>query len=183
MDQYSSRLLKLLVKNILESESDEYMIFSPESPVFFRSIRQILLDILYESTGSYSDLQKHVAALLRHLIQTEKQSNDTDDSLNLRILLAYLTDHLFDATLKSVADHFHFSESAFSKQVKKISGEKFSDLLRRMKLKKATEFLEQTDMSIESIAQYINYSNRYSFERAFLKEYGVLPKEYKENHF
>lgn len=182
MDQYNSQLLKLLAKNILEEESYEYILIGLNTTEIRRFIEQILNDILNESGDSSARLRKDVISLLHYLIKTEKEENNANNILDIKAVFEYLTENISNVTLKSAAEHFHFSESAFSKQIKRLAGEKFSDVLRDMKLKKAIEYLEKTDMSIESIAQYLNYSNRYSFERSFQSVYGMLPREYKALH-
>ena len=51
------------------------------------------------------------------------------------------------------------------------------DLLR---LEKAKELLEGSEMKIEDVAEKVGYNSSYSFARFFKKHMGVSPKEYRD---
>ena len=58
-----------------------------------------------------------------------------------------------------------------------VDGKEYVDLLR---LEKAKELLEGSEMKIENVAEKVGYNSSYSFARFFKKHMGVSPKEYRD---
>ena len=49
-------------------------------------------------------------------------------------------------------------------------------------LKKAAQYLTETNESIGSIATRLQFTNRTHFYSLFKQKYGVTPKEYRQSH-
>ncbi len=54
--------------------------------------------------------------------------------------------------------------------------------LRRIRLKRAQEYLERTDKSIGEISQLCGFSNQFIFSTAFKKDFGVSPSVFRKQH-
>lgn len=85
--------------------------------------------------------------------------------------------------LKSAADHFGMKESAFSYRFKREMGETFKDYSERRRIEASKALLEETNESVESIADKVGFSSAgsSSFIRAFKKSVGVTPQRYRES--
>jgi len=69
------------------------------------------------------------------------------------------------------------SDSAFSRYFKARSGQKFTDMVRQLRLTQACRLLESTDEPITAIATTVGYSNLSNFNRQFLQTYGKTPRQ------
>ena len=59
------------------------------------------------------------------------------------------------------------SESAFSKYFKRMSGQTFSDTVRKLRLAQAGKLLKDTDLAVGSIYHRAGYPNLSNFNRQF----------------
>ena len=55
----------------------------------------------------------------------------------------------------------------------------FVDYVQGIRMKKAKTLLKNTNMSVESIAEAVGYSNVEHFSRQFKKKYGLAPIQYR----
>ena len=72
---------------------------------------------------------------------------------------------------------FHYSESFFSRLIKKKLGKSFSELVRELRLSHGQELLQQTSYTLRQICDIIGYDSVSAFSRAYKTRYGISPKE------
>lgn len=106
-----------------------------------------------------------------------------DDELGADVVdrvLAYVFDHLTDEVrMGSAAKLVGMSESGFSRYFKRISGQSFSDTVRKLRLAHAGQLLEQTSKPVSVIYTEVGYANLSNFNRQFLREHGRTPSAYR----
>ena len=56
----------------------------------------------------------------------------------------------------------------------------FKDIVKRIKLEKAVQLLDTTDLNIQRISEISGYANKEHFMRQFKKEYGTSPSTYRK---
>lgn len=54
------------------------------------------------------------------------------------------------------------------------------EYIREIKLRKAREYLKNTDLSVSEVVYNIGYKNRSYFSRIFSERFGILPTEYRK---
>lgn len=97
--------------------------------------------------------------------------------------IAYIFDHLDgDVSLSSAARLAHMSDSAFSRYFKKASGLTFSAMVRKLRIANACRLLESSNMAVAAIASTTGYNNLANFNRQFLAETGMTPRDYRRRH-
>ena len=97
--------------------------------------------------------------------------------------ISYIFDNLDgDVTLSGAARLAHMSDSAFSRYFKSASGLTFSAMIRKLRIANACRLLEAGDLGVSAIASTIGYNNLANFNRQFLAEMGMTPREYRQNH-
>ena len=84
-----------------------------------------------------------------------------------------------DISLDDVSREIDISPYYFSKIFKEAMGENFIEYLTNLRIEKAKELLDKTDMSMKEICVEVGYSNPNYFSRIFKKNVGVTPTEYK----
>ncbi len=82
-------------------------------------------------------------------------------------------------TLFSIAQKYFYNSSYFSRAFKQKFGCSLVEYIARERVKKAEELLRTTTESVESIALACGFGDRTSLYRAFEKNYGCLPTEYR----
>ncbi len=85
-----------------------------------------------------------------------------------------------DLSLDDISRIVDISPYYFSKIFKEETGVNFIDYLTNIRIEKAKELLLSTDCSMKEICTRIGYSDPNYFSRAFKKNVGVTPTEFKE---
>ncbi len=85
-----------------------------------------------------------------------------------------------DLSLNYVCDYLGISVSHFSIIFKNAYGETFMEALTRIRMGKAKELIENTDMKNYEIAEKVGFENPHYFSVSFKKATGKTPKEYAQ---
>jgi len=84
-------------------------------------------------------------------------------------------------TLESVAAALFVSSSKLSRYFRELTGNSFSEYIRKIRLDKACELLKDTEMPIEEIVTHCGLKDIPSFYRVFNTYTGVTPGTYRTN--
>lgn len=85
-----------------------------------------------------------------------------------------------ELTLKSVADFAGLNEKYFSTRFTSKEGVTFSNYLTGVRIRKARELMETTDLKIYEISQSVGYNSVEHFTRVFKKMCGVSPGSWRK---
>lgn len=83
-------------------------------------------------------------------------------------------------SLQELAHYTGYSVSHFSAAFKNSTGHSPLSYFNIMKVKKACELLDTTDMKINQISCMVGIDDAYYFSRLFTKTIGISPKKYRE---
>jgi two-component system response regulator YesN len=82
--------------------------------------------------------------------------------------------------LETVAREIHLSPTYFSALFKKMTGCSFAKYLTRVRIAKAKELLENTDISVTDIALQVGFNDPAYFAAIFRREFGLTPLAYRK---
>ena len=68
------------------------------------------------------------------------------------------------------------SHSAFYRKVKSLTGCTAAEFIRKVKLRKSRQLLEQGGHTVSEVAQLTGFNNLGNFRQAFKKEFGMPPQ-------
>lgn len=80
-----------------------------------------------------------------------------------------------------VSNHISMNYSLFSFVFKQYTGTNFVNYLKEIRIAKARELLEETDLKIIEISNMVGYENEKHFMKTFKTVCGVSPSEYRKN--
>ncbi len=99
----------------------------------------------------------------------------------IRTAKKYIEDHFDkDISLDDVSRVVNISPYYFRKVFKEASGLNFIEYLTNIRIEKAKDLLENSNLSIKEICVSCGYTDPNYFSRSFKKNVGVTPTEYKE---
>ena len=130
-----------------------------------RSINQVTMGLLF--------LQ-----LLNYIERVETNSQNSSQKMMIDVL-GYIEEHYRDGGLNQLAELLNYDVSFLSKEIKKITGRNYTDLVQEKRLNQAAYLLENTSMSVMDIGLAVGYDNLSYFHRIFQKRYGVTPRKYR----
>ena len=97
-------------------------------------------------------------------------------------VVAYINNHLDETLdLKTLANEAALSDFHFHRIFKALKGEAIGGYITRLRLEATARLLRYTALTIEEIAFNIGYETPASFSKAFKKQYGISPTEYRTN--
>ena len=132
-----------------------------------RSILQVTMGLLF--------LQ-----LLNHIERLEKNAGNSGQKLMIDVL-GYIEEHYRDGELQQLAENLNYDIYFLSKEIKKITGRNYTDLIQEKRLNQAAYLLEHTAMSVMDVGLAVGYDNLSYFHRIFQKRFGTTPRKYRVN--
>ena len=172
----------------LESISEPTCFISPES------LPEVLLEIrreMKEKSEAWDFacnalLQKLYVEIYRLLTKSggKEKGYTPDDSKHSRYyrIEMWFADNLANQiTEDDLADEISLSSRQLSRVLADIYGMSFREKLVDLRLHRAAQLLEQTELNIESIATAVGYRSLSGFHRAFLKHFGCSAYKYRKN--
>ena len=84
-------------------------------------------------------------------------------------------------TLGSIADRLFVSKAHLSRLFKRLTGEMFSDYLRKVRFSHACKLLTETTLSVSEISHSCGFKDLSSFRRVFSDFEGMPPSDYRKS--
>jgi len=125
---------------------------------------------------------RRLAELLRSAIVFRNRNRAGYGDPTISRARAYLSQHYADPNLmlQDVAGEVHLSQSHFSTVFAQETGLTFTQYLTALRIGKARELLEATEMRSSQIALEVGYNDSHYFSYLFKKTTGMTPSEYRK---
>lgn len=130
-----------------------------------RSINQVTMGLLFLQLMNYMD----------HM-ETNAENNQQKLVIDV---LGYIEEHYRDGELSELSRLLHCDMYWLSKEIKKLTGVNYIDLVKKKRLNQAGYLLRNTALSVMDIGMMVGYDNMSYFHRIFQKEYGMTPRHYR----
>lgn len=118
--------------------------------------------------------------IYRRCHKKDGMDNKKEELVITNAALKYMEENLGkNITLHDIANYTGYSISHFSMIFKNNTGHSPLSYFNIMKIKKACELLETTDMKINQISCVVGIIDSYYFSRLFTKIVGISPKKYR----
>jgi YesN/AraC family two-component response regulator len=85
-------------------------------------------------------------------------------------------------SLEDVSDSLQVSSVYLSKKFKEELGTSFVHVLSEIRMAKAIQLLDSTDITISKIAELVGFENQHYFSTSFKKIVGVSPIQYRQGY-
>lgn len=106
----------------------------------------------------------------------------TNNRLYYDICNKILHDHTNKISLKTLSEHFNYSESYISHLFKKNSGMTINQYVNSLRIAEAKGMLAATRMSVQEIAMTVGFSDSNYFTNVFRALVGVSPREWRKSN-
>lgn len=84
-----------------------------------------------------------------------------------------------DLSLDTLGSIVHLHPAYLSKVFKEVSDENLSGYITDVRMQKAAQLLENTELKVQDIMRQLGYQKCQHFSKLFKDKYGVTPKEYR----
>ena len=149
-------------------------------------------DVYLQKPFNMDVLKSHLKQLINsRKILFKKYFNGIDFSENTTSLdqefmlnvLAYINNNINDNNLnvENLADELLLSRSKLYRKIKALTGLTANEFIRNIRLEKSKDFIENSEFSISEICYKVGFSSPSYFTKCFKLQYGLLPKEIRDN--
>lgn len=158
--------------------------------VLFYGIQDVLADVLhkrgqeitplvYDINTSYDEVATYLEDQASRILSLTAQPEKPDTKYEI---LQFIRENYGrpDLCLSLLADTFRLSEAYVSRLVKAQTGYSYSEYVEDIRMKRATELLAETNLTIAEIALQLGYDNQSTFFKAFKRRYHVPPSSFRE---
>jgi len=121
---------------------------------------------------------RHILARLAMLLTYRSPASPQGLNIDklIDVMLARITE---SCTLDDLAAEANMARSTFSRHFREKTGYPPIDYYLRLKIQKACELLETTDLQIAEVSRHLGYTDAHYFSRLFKKYMGVAPSHYR----
>lgn len=160
--KYSCRALNYF---LLQIKLENRVLDDIHIPVFNSKNFQYLFRT--EFPACFREICEHIN--LERASEAKKGNNELVDFIN-----SHYNDPQLDITM--VTDHFGISAPTLQKRMNAFAGKTFSAYVEELRMNKARQALQDSDMSVQEIAELVGYANTNSFYKAYRRCFGESPR-------
>lgn len=152
--------------------------------MYFKELLCECCDPSINSTDIITNLFALIITELLNVYESDQVRNDyKEDRDSIIPILHFIEANFKTCTRAEVADIFHVSEKHLTNLIKKHTGQTFIELVQSQKLSFSAKLLRNTKMPITDVINECGYENANFFYKKFKEEFGMSPKEYRNNLF
>ncbi|TRX66285.1 two-component regulator propeller domain-containing protein [Carboxylicivirga sp. M1479] len=154
--------------------ADAYMI-KPFNPILL--LEKVNLLIESRRKLSYKFAEKVV-------LEPKGEVIEKDDVKLLKQIISIVEENIDNVTFtkEELATKMAMSYMTLYRKCKKMIDITPGAYIRSMRLKRAAQYLRETDMTVLEIIDKVAYADAKSFRRGFSKEFGMIPSEYRKKY-
>jgi AraC-like DNA-binding protein len=117
---------------------------------------------------------------LVHALSTNKEFNSDEDEQAVEKAKFFLRENLESSLdMKKLIKELPMSYSKFRKLFKEVTGESPNQYHLNLRLDKARELLNTTNLNVTEVAYNLGFESVFYFSKLFKKKNGVSPKSYR----
>lgn len=137
----------------------------------------------YLPTGTPAANLQQLHGIVNELFRQKSALQLSDKQQLCEDLVSFIRSNFSDPTLClfSLSSHFNVSERFTHNAIQSITGMNFSNFLFQCRMQEAARLLQQSDCSINEVAERCGYPAISTFYRNFKKYYQMTPADYKDS--
>ncbi|MDF9796461.1 signal transduction histidine kinase/DNA-binding response OmpR family regulator/streptogramin lyase [Catalinimonas alkaloidigena] len=118
------------------------------------------------------------------LIQPSEVTVTPADETFLKSAISLVEENMEDPefNVEQLVKELGMSRSKLHLKMKAVTGQSCSEFIRTIRLKRAVQLLEKSEMSVKEVMSYTGFSTASYFSKCFRKQFGVIPSEYVKRH-
>lgn len=176
------RTLHIPVILLTAQSSDQHRIAGLEAGAIEYISKPFNFEILISSINSALKFQRRVQESEHKIkVQTSEVDIVSMDEQLITKAVAFVEANISNSEF-SVEDLSHelgYSRGHFYQKILKITGQSPIDFIRNIRMKRAADLLERSQLNVSEVAYKVGYNNPKLFSRYFKSVYNMYPSEYR----
>ena len=147
------------------------------------SMEKLLMSFnLPDQIQSASEIQQRIIDIIMECVRAEAV-NDMNARSKIQMAVRYIQEHYSEnIAINDLAMSYGMSPNYFSSIFKAETSQSAVNYITELKVKKAQELLENSELSVVDIAKRTGYEDSQYFFRVFKKHTGMTPLGYREQN-
>ena len=154
------------LKSTLDQLSAEYMAQQPGAELVVNKLTEVVLVELIRIDFGRGDRSRFVAAL------SDKRIASALEKLHGNPQIPW--------TLEKLAQQVGISRAALAKRFKELVGQPMFEYLTALRIQRARELLQDTNLPMYEVASRVGYESDLSFTKTFKKHTGTTPTRFRK---
>lgn len=157
-----------------EAGADAYL----NKPVRKEILIQVILNLIQSQEKVRDRMRESI--LGNNAIHTEDLAVNKRDEEFLNKLIDFINQNISNPTLdaRQISEEFGMSRSVLYTKIKTLTGQSVHEFVKSIRLKQSLKLLLEGRHTISQIALEVGFNSHSYFDKCFVKQYGVGPKEY-----
>jgi len=127
-----------------------------------------------------NDLEEQLFKQIQCLLAYYKDAVSTDKTSYVRKATAYIKENLnTELSLQQVSKYVHLHPNHFSEMFRRETGTTYIEFVKRERIKRAAEIINETDAKVAEVAEQVGYGDVKYFTKLFKQYTGMTPSEYR----
>ncbi len=180
-----NNLLRNFVINCLRGDHKEagYMYFKVADVLPVQNLLENLIWSIWNKQPNKRSINQATMGLLflqlvNHMDRMETNTKNQSQKLMIEVL-GYIEGNYSKGELTGLAKLLNYDLYWLSREIKKLTGKNYTELVQEKRLNQAAYLLKNTAMSVMEIGLAVGYDNLSYFHRIFQKCYGMTPRAYR----
>lgn len=166
---------------------------TPETPLIKNAASNKRLDAVMRIMEGYLDFPKDqkdslmkgylLSFFAEFMSMLTLEASKNDDNQAMKTVVLYCSQNFTkDLSLSMLEDELHLSKYYISHLFGDKLGIRFNDYVNSLRISEACRLLRTTEMSITEISDISGFGTLRTFNRAFTKQMGVAPSDYRKSN-
>jgi ligand-binding sensor domain-containing protein/signal transduction histidine kinase/CheY-like chemotaxis protein/AraC-like DNA-binding protein len=157
-----------------EAGADVYL----TKPVKKEILIRVILNFIQNQEKIWQKVQENILDASSTFLPDLSISKLDEEFLNklIQFVEANISNQNIDSEL--ICDHLGVSRTALYSKIKTLTGQGVHELVKSIRIKKSLKLLLEGKYSIGQITLEVGFTSHSYFNKCFLKQYGMAPKEY-----
>lgn len=136
----------------------------------------------FTNCWTFVDFQEATSRYISELSKLFSEANVSGGKKVVSKIIARIEEEYYkDLKMSALASDYYINQSYLSVLFQQETGINYSQYLANVRMKKAREFLESTNLSTGKIAELVGYNDRNYFATVFAKNFGMTPVQYRNS--
>ncbi|MDE7331804.1 MAG: AraC family transcriptional regulator [Lachnospiraceae bacterium] len=178
-------LLRDFVIDCLKGENEEagYMHFKVAHVLPIQNLLENLIWTIWNKQPNKRSINQASMGLLflhlmNHMDHMETNAQNRKQRLIIEVL-RYIEENYRNGELTQLAGMLNYDVYWLSREIKKLTGKNYTELVQEKRLSQAAYLLKNTSMSVMDVGLLVGYDNLSYFHRLFQKYYGMTPRKFR----
>lgn len=179
-----SKLLGYTVDNLSDDSLGPITSIQPTNPGLLCDFFKLMAVVSFERQEDWDvALESLAVALLASVLSedSEMRRKPSPDTV-VGLVIQEISAHPESASLTTLAAKYSYNPSYLSTLLHEKSGKTFSELVLEQRMARARTLLENSSLSVASIASLVGYSGTTNFYKKFSEYYGMIPSDLRAAH-